>query len=501
MAGRPQSLNAALGQLLRRYRWLFLGFSGADFSYDEHYLGVLDAAADSPGFVFVARDVQRVEPGIVKIRDAYGTNKASIVGGDLAAGWVESAFGLPDPVVPFEDIGEDNAKQRLRQRIDAWVATLGPVACVNIVHAILKSVGLDVDAHWLMRKTWRTYRSPEETRGKSYGRYNYNYGLSLLQVGFIMNPVTLAEDMSNLLDWKEAADQNAVAFLSRAWKGGQLAAGGALGEALAYRGELARAVGVLVEASEQATDDPLAYCDIANAGMVVYDLIQTFSLPAIHLRHCIEIARKAGDEPRRALLSANLGRVLTYSGQFAEADQFISEAERISQRLDLRPTLQVCAGVRGLWLADSGRSEAQAVEVLRDLADELAAQDQQPIFHKLDIAQPGATPVAIKGRNPQRCRVLLDLNRAALLHGDAVQINRSLDELDELTAEAFVGYYPHYCLTYAQCLLSGAEGDPMPRVTDLLSRARKVGTENPWVEQFAAHLEAQPRTQSPASSQ
>jgi hypothetical protein len=42
------------------------------------------------------------------------------------------------------------------------------------VLAMLKSAGLEHQAFWLLRKTWRSYRTPDDAREKSYHRYNYN---------------------------------------------------------------------------------------------------------------------------------------------------------------------------------------------------------------------------------------------------------------------------------------------------------------------------------------
>jgi len=112
----------------------------------------------------------------------------------------------------------------------------GPMAVVNVLCSMLRSSGREIQAHWLLRRTWKSYRSPEDTRGKSYARYNYNYGMALLERGFIKNPIVVAEDMNNMAEWKTHADQNAYEFFARAYAWDEfLPAGARLASVLAYR--------------------------------------------------------------------------------------------------------------------------------------------------------------------------------------------------------------------------------------------------------------------------
>jgi hypothetical protein len=85
--------------------------------------------------------------------------------------------------------------------------------------------------------------------------------------------------------------------------------------------------------------------------------------------------------------------------------------------------------------------------------------------------------------------VLLDLARAALLSGDADVVNRTLDELDEYTLEPFLGYRPHFLLTYAQCMLTMDEPESHALAAELIDKARAFGAEggNPWVREAADH--------------
>ena len=370
------------------------------------------------------------------------------------------------------------------------------MAVVNILCSMLKSSGMEAQALWLLRKTWKSYRLPDDTKGKSYDRYNYNYGMSLLETGFIGNPISLADDMSNLLAWKEHADQNAYEFFARSYTSGKLLAAGAqLASVLAYRGE----VGKAIELAGTVTDEALArnntldLCDVAIASVAIYDIVRLFDPAAVQLRHCVEIAKELGDEMRRAILCAHLGRFLTYGGHFNEAHEFLDEAERIGRRLALQPVLLASQAARGRWFCDSGKSDESALGILRDVVSNIHALDEKPLFTKVDLLQPESSPTLVKGRHPMLCRVLLDLNRAARFAGDAEAMNQTLDELDELATEVFLGYCPHYYLSYAECLLAHGTPDQHDLTADLIRRAREMGelSQNPWVAQAADHLERQ----------
>jgi NAD-dependent SIR2 family protein deacetylase len=492
VAGRPPSLMQAMRLLIVRHPWLYLGFSGADFSHNPHYLGILDAAADAWGFVFLVREGTNPLEGVRRLAEAYGPEKAAILTVDLST-WLEQTFGLDIPNLSMGSVDEADAQPqaRVRDAIRRWANELGPIAVVNILCAMLTSSGLEAQAFWLLRKTWKSYRRPVDTEGKSYDRYNYNYGTALLNAGLIENPIALDDDMANLAEWKEHADQNAYEFLARAYQGQLLASGAQLAAVLAYRGELGKGIGL----AASVTDEALAHgnkseiCDVAIASTPISDIVRVNPVP--QLRHCVELAEEVGDELRRAMLCAHLGRFLTYDGDFAEAKKFLDEAERIGRLLDLRPVLLATQAARGRWLTDTGTSDEGAVRVLQDVASRIRALDEEPLVTKFDPLQPEREPTAIRARHPTLCRVLLDLNRAARFAGDADVMNETLDELDETAVEHFRGYCPHYYLAYAECLLVHGEGDQREFVSELIASARAVGTasENPWVAQAADDLE------------
>lgn len=491
IVGRPQSLLGALRRLLERHPWLFMGFSGADFSYNRHYLGILDAAPDAKGFVFVAREGSKIEDGVTRLTEMYGTDKSSVVVGNLAS-WLSDTFKLKIKPASRSRSAPDPATV-VRERLAEWTGRLGNMAVVNIICSLLRSAGLDHEALWLLRKTWKSYRSSDDTTGISYDRYNYNFGMSLLDVGFISNPVALAQDQSNFTEWRRHADQNAFEYLARGYNGGRLRVAGAhLASLLAYRGEVGRAIQLASEVTDGvlAGGNGLDLCDVALASTVIYDVVQLFGPSVAQLRQALSAAERLGDECRRAMLCVQLARFLTYARSFAEADECLDEADRIGERLDLRPVLLTSRGVRGLWLADSGRSVTEGVQVLRDVVDTIHAMDDVPLFTRIDAGQPDLPADVVKGRHPIICRALLDLNRAAMLAADSDIMNTTLDELDTAVTDAFLGYCPHYYIAYAQCLLSYGDEGQRSLAADLIRRTRELGEKsgNAWATQMADQL-------------
>lgn len=491
--GRPRSLMDVIRKLLLEAPWLYLGFSGADFSYDPHYLGILDAAPHARGFVFLARSGSKLNDGVARMQQAYGANKAEVIEGDLND-WLIQAFHLPAPAT-FAMAGPPPVKER----IAAWVGQLGDISMVNILCSLLKSAGHEPDALWLMRKTFRSYRSPADTGVPTYARYNYNYnyGLSLLERGLIHNPVALADDLSNMTDWKWHADQNAFEFLGRAYnQGGLLPAGAALASLMALRGEVGRALGLAGEVTKAAlgTTSKSDLCDLAIFTATIYDIVHLFRPVAAQLVGCIDYAKQLGDEPRRARLCAEVARAFTNAGEPLQADKYLAESMNIAERLGLHSVLLQAESIRGLRLMTD--DPEAAVRSLRQVRDVLRAQDDVPLYTHLDLAEADTAPVAIKGRNPLLGRVLLNLATAGMLAGDSQVVNQALDELDELTVEWFQGYCPHYYLLYAECLMISGEAENAPVIADLLQRARQVGENsgNPWVQQAAGVLDERMQT-------
>lgn len=490
LVGRPQALQTALDRLLRRHAWVYLGFSGADFTHAPNYLNVLDSAPEAEGFIFLSRPGEELQVGVKRLLDAYGIGKARAVTAELAS-WLPSVFGfeLPGPVPSAQ--AAPAMEEKVRAGIAEWAGRLGPIAVVNIVFSMLKTAGLETAAFWLMRKTWKSYRTPEDAHGRSYDRFNYNYGCALREAGFISNPIELAADMGNLMEWKSRADQNAFEYLARSYHSTpRPATGSALACVLAYRGETGRALELIEKALDAAIASRLKteICDTLIDGAVVWDIIQSFAVPIERLRAGLDIARSIGDEPRRAHLAALLGRFLAYAGRTGEADPFLAEALELADRFDLLPARHAALAARGIWHAEAGRP-ADAIAVLDPLADAMRLGDEEPLFAHTDLGQAGMPETQVKGTHPLRVRVLLDLNRAALLAGRADLMNGTLDELDVL-ATHFAGYCPQYYFAYIQCLIEHGDGNQSALIDSLVEGLERIDAQagNPWIKDAVARI-------------
>jgi hypothetical protein len=168
VVGRSDSLQAVLDRLLLRFAWVYLGFSGADFSYVPNYLNVLDSAPDARGFIFVADERFEIQEGVRRLEKAYGPEKASIVPEGDRATWLSRTFELGESnFTPAPAADQPDTSQVVRTRIQKWVDSLGSMSAVNILYSMLKSTGLENQALWLLRKTWKSYRTPDDTHGKA----------------------------------------------------------------------------------------------------------------------------------------------------------------------------------------------------------------------------------------------------------------------------------------------------------------------------------------------
>ncbi len=490
MVGRPPAMLEALQLLLRRHPWLFLGFSGADFSYNPHYLGILDAAAEAAGFVFLAREGREVQAGVKRLVEAFGEDKTEIVFGDLNH-WLADTFSLSPAKKTAEQKDAAAIKELVTSNIQKWTQNLGHMAVVNMVCSMLKSSGLDGDAFWVQRKTWKSYRAPDDTKGKSYWRYNFNYGLSLLEAGQLVNPIVLADDKHNLMEWKQYADRTAQQYLYRSFsQGNMLVAGAQLARCYALRGDLNDALSIGRSIIQHLDETSLDYCDIIIAFCTIYDITQSFKPPIEQLSQCLEISKKLGDEPRRAIILSQLGRFLSYAGDYDQAKEHIERADTIARRLDLQSVLLANKAVHGLWLSESNTSHEEAVQVLLETRQTLKAKDDVPLFTRYDLAQQQDAPEEVMGINPITCRVLLDLNQAALNAGMSDLTNATFDELDVLATSTYLGYCPHYYLRYARCILLNRENNDVSMAADLIQRAAQMGndTGNTWATQMAQLL-------------
>ena len=203
---------------------------------------------------------------------------------------------------------------------------------------------------------------------------------------------------------------------------------------------------------------------------------------------------------RGARLAVCLGRFLTHSGRLDEAAPYLDEADAVAAQFDQPALRSVATAARGAWLSDAGRSQ-EALALLQPLAERQRAAHAVPLFRHADLSQPDAEPISFNDISPLRVRVLLDLNRAAMLGGDLAAMEAALDQLDVLTIDPFRGYCPAHCVAFVQCLAKHGAASSRELVDDRLSRLDVLTQEqgNPRPAQAAAFFRQQLAGADPGS--
>lgn len=492
LAGRPPALQSLLDEWLRRHRWLFLGYSGADFTHAPNHLNLLVLAGQAAGFVFVQRPGVAVEPGVLALLQAYGPAKAQAVEAELG-GFLPAAFGIDAALLPQPAAAPSSSDEVLaaaRRGVQGWVDRLGPMAVVNIIVALLRSWGDDASALWLLRKTWKSYRTPGDTRLAAYHRYRHNFGVALRDAGLLYNDIERASAFAGTPDSAGREGLSAFEHLSLALEQTRdPATAAALAVARAYRGDvggaldlLSRAVGVA-----DAQGDARAICDVAIEAAAVADVAQIFGATIELLHEACQHAMALGDSLRRGWLAALLGRFLGYAGRTDEAERWLGEADAVAAQFDQQALQRCAAAARGLVLLESGRARDSAVLLAR-LATELHAADAVALFSHVDMARADPAPTEVKGTSALRVRVLLDLNRAAMCLGDVALMSATLDDLDIITVDPYRGWYPHYCAAHIECLDARGSDGARETILERLSTLEALAQEqqNPWAAQTAS---------------
>ena len=144
VAGRPQALETSITRLLERHACLVLGFSGADLTYDERYLGLRAAAARAVELTVVNRVGGEPLEAMARLVEAFGA-RGRILDGELpsALGAVVEALGIAaPPAIPAVGRGEAPAA-RLGRRTTGWVDALGTVTALNMFVSLVDTNAYD----------------------------------------------------------------------------------------------------------------------------------------------------------------------------------------------------------------------------------------------------------------------------------------------------------------------------------------------------------------------
>jgi SIR2-like domain len=304
VAGRPKALEESIAALLEQYPCLMLGFSGADLAYDPDYLGLRPAAARGAGLCALVLPSDKPRPPMRKLLDAWGP-RGSEVEGELPQWFAALATGLgAHASAAPPDVASSSWQERLAERTEAWVDSLGTVSAVNMFTALADA---NSDADNVLRYLMfyrRYYRSTEDALRPQYWRFEYNLGRRLLDRGLIgtIDPVAAGVVPEWQHDVEATAYVDAFQFLSRAASDdlGRLPEGQAdLVRLLALKlghGHVTGNVKRLAAAHVSERADRANY----EAALLAAEFAEEFGEHANGLQYCqlaVAVARELGDEP------------------------------------------------------------------------------------------------------------------------------------------------------------------------------------------------------------
>lgn len=466
LVGRPEALEAAVAELLRRHHVLFAGFSGADLDYDEGYLGLRAAADQNHGFTCLVRPGTTPSKSMASLAEAWGPGarfeEAMLPDwfGGLLHELGVSALDSTVPAVAVDRVPE------VRAHADQWVASLGTMVASAILAELLESGGWPELAYEVLVKTYNAGGDDRDPEAPGYSRYNYQLGRRLLERGQFDCPVDPYYGRKAKRDGLDPFTANdCYQCLNRGMSGEFADAFIAMGLYEAYRGAPGRAAGRLRSVRSQAIERHalVPFIDACRTLAIVYDMLMQYGdgLEWLELAHTQ--ARRVGDEPRRASVCAELARFLAMKQRFDEAHARLDEGTTIAERLQLRITRMELASAEVSLLVEE-REGAKAIERLG------------PLLTALDAA----------GRRPTLLRTLLDAGYASYQARDQALLERVQDRIYDL-ADGLHGYSPLVALMMTRLALWSGDAASAQRMG---GEARRLGEmfQNPRVAAEAADL-------------
>ena len=412
VAGRPKALEESIAALLEQYPCLMLGFSGADLAYDPDYLGLRPAAGRGAGLCTLVLPGTEPRPPMRQLLDAWGS-RGFVVEGALPEWLAALATGLGAhaPAAPPDDAAS-SWQERLAERTEAWVDSLGTVSAVNMFTALADA---NSDADNILRYLMfyrRYYRSTEDALRPQYRRFEYNLGRRLLDRGLIgtIDPV----DAGLVPDWQH--DVEATAYVD----GFQFLARAAGDDSDACRkprpicvrllalklghGHVTGNVTRIVAAHLSERADRANY----EVALLAAEFAEELGELDNGLQYCqlaVAVAQELGDEPRRAAALARAARLLGLAKN---------------------------AGPHATWPTRRCRSPTElSLPIIR--GDALAARGLIDVFDSRDqdAVDPLSTACAIfreTQRRPRLTLALCDYSRACYYSGSADRANEALSE-------------------------------------------------------------------------
>lgn len=410
VAGRPKALEDAITSLLRSHACVVLGFSGADLAYDREYLGLRAAGSDGIGLTALVLPETKPRPPMQELLDAWDV-RASVAEGSLPEWLVALASRLGLDVPAIEPTGPATAwKERLAERTQAWIDSLGTVSAVNMFTALVDANSDNDEMLRYLMFYRRYYRSTEDALRPQYWRFEYNLGRRLLDRGLIgtVDPKEAGVVPKWQRDVEAEAYVDGFQFLSRAAKDGSRPEAEAdLVRLLALKnghGHVREDVQMLIGQYVSERAERANYEIALLAAEFAEELGETEN-GELFCRLAFAVARDMGDEPRRGSALARAARLVALRKDYDTALQLAADALGIATRLAL-PVLE------GDALAARGM-----VDVLRS--------------HDAEAVGPLLRACAIFRRMQRRPRLtfaLCDLARAAYYAGQLDVANNALGE-------------------------------------------------------------------------
>ncbi|HEX5154076.1 MAG TPA: SIR2 family protein [Parafilimonas sp.] len=177
LKGRAKALENLLQELLRRYWFIFSGFSGQDFDDNENYLGFQEAALTAKGLIYLNFPGSGIRAGMLKLLSAYETNKVEIIECD-PADYFKTV--LEKSKIPFEQFSIQNQNNlSINDRLKLKTETLELMDCVNMMIALAESYGDEISARYLYDSVWQKRLNSDYT-GSSINKFLLNHARSYI---------------------------------------------------------------------------------------------------------------------------------------------------------------------------------------------------------------------------------------------------------------------------------------------------------------------------------
>jgi tetratricopeptide (TPR) repeat protein len=414
LLGRGPALDAVLGRLLRAHYWLYAGFSAADLSHDPHYLGLIDAAGESPGFTFTVFPSAALTDGAQALKQAYG-ERGVFVEATLRDAFTAllEALNIAAPVeAPVVD---DQPRTRVLARVTAWADALQPFEAVNITAALFEAAGEEHAAWTLLHKTWGWRHAPDCV-GPHYARYQYNYARLCTAAGELEYEETVQNFYRSQDAMPESEAQLAYYFLLS-------------GRHDWFMAHIQKALERTVKHAEYYADATLVfmrYCEI-------YGQWETGLKAAYAVMD--KTLREAGDQPRYARIAALGALIAARGGLYEMAAELANAAAAIAARLGEETILGEAHHAQGV---------AAMYQEHLDLAFEHFTQAQE-LFTR-------------NHRWPLSVSLRIDIARAAAYLMLWEQSSRVFEDVNK-DIDRFPVYLPRYSIALAEAYLQAQQFD------------------------------------------